>query len=301
MDGALLFAYAETPLHHGGPESSGVVDLPIQRESTTGIPTIWGQSAKGALRQHARDDKPRWAASTLTEVAVFGSEAPGADDDASAQLSPGWLAVGDFRLVALPVPTLDHTFAWATSPLLLARLARVAGLAGIRGLPRVPSVADGQVLATGDRWVRAVHAPGIAIADYDFAAAHQPAGAAWGDWLADNGLPRADPTGANDAFTFFRNKLRTDLLIVSDDDLKALTRECAEVVARIQLDPGTKTVNNLWYTEYLPAETILMSYIRSCSPAGDMPSLRSLLDGELLVAGGDETVGKGLMWLRWLS
>lgn len=298
MDATLLFAYAESPLHHGGSESLGVIDLPIQRESTTGIPTIWGQSAKGALRQHATSD-PRWKPDQVT--AVFGSEVPG-DGGTEGQLSAGWLAVGDFRLVALPVPTLEHTFAWATSPLLLSRLARVAGLAGITGLPPVPMVGTGAVLAKGDQWAITGNCPGLVIADYVLNAVHDGHASEWGTWLADNGLPGL-PEGdeQQDVFTYFRNKLRTDLLIVGDDDMVILAKECTEIVARVQLSASKTVSNGPWYTEYLPTETLLVSFMRRCSPKGNMPELKALLDRELLVAGGNETVGKGLMWLRWLD
>lgn len=291
MDKALLFAYAETPVHHGGSESVGVIDLPVQREAASRLPTIWGQSAKGALRQHARAN-PGWPDVTK----VFGSEPPGSSGGDDQMLTAGWLAVGDFRLLAFPVPTLDHVFAWATSPLLLARLGRQANLAGIRGLPAIPEVKPGTALADLQRWGGTGR---VAIADYDL-----PIGvglaeaAAWATWLADNAMPAAGDAGG-DAFEVFREKLRKDLIIVDDDQMQALGTECAEVVARVQLDPDKKTVKNLWYTEYLPAETLMVSLLRSTGP--DLGQLKGALDGELLVAGGDESVGKGLMWLRWLD
>jgi len=38
--GALLYLYAETPVHAGSGTSLGIVDLPIQRERTTGYPIM---------------------------------------------------------------------------------------------------------------------------------------------------------------------------------------------------------------------------------------------------------------------
>jgi len=291
MDKALLFAYAETPVHHGGSESVGVIDLPVQREAASRLPTIWGQSAKGALRQHAKDNAKRWP--SVTEV--FGSEPPGGGGG-DGRLTPGSLVIGDFRLAAFPVPTLDHVFAWATSPLLLARLTRMAKVAGVGGLPPVPQVGVGRVMAAAGQWGETGRVP---VADYDLEidAGGEGPNAAWAGWLADNALPVV-PDGQGDAFDYFRAELRKRLLIVDDDQMKALADECAEVVARVQLS-DEKTVNNLWYTEYLPAETLMVSLLRSTR--GEFEVLRPLLDAELLVAGGDETVGKGLMWLRWLD
>lgn len=292
MDRSLLFAYAETPVHPGGPESIGSIDLPIQREAAPRLPTIWGQSAKGALRDHAGEDAGTWP----DLEAVFGGPPPTPGSVGTPE--PGWLAVGDFRLVAFPVPTLERTFAWATSPLLLARLRRLAALARVSELPAVPTVAADHVSPADGGW-----APGdkhtISVGEYDLAADEaDPAVAAWANWLADNALPHGD--AAVDPFDYFRRKLRSDLLVVADDLLQSLTEEHAEIVARVQLG-DEKTVQQLWYSEYLPAETILVSILRSCVPTADLSILRHRLDGELLVAGGDETIGKGLMWLRWLD
>ncbi|WP_165034752.1 type III-B CRISPR module RAMP protein Cmr4 [Candidatus Protofrankia californiensis] len=309
-DSALLYCYAETAVHAGGSDSVGVIDLPIQRESTTRLPTIWGQSAKGALRDHAREDRKNWP----DVEKVFGSAPPGSPGADTEPPKPGWLAVGDLRLVAFPVPTLRNTFAWASSPLLLARQTRMAELAGVRGLPPIPTVDAGSVVPAASFWAE----PGarLAVGEYDLAAKPvEQAVTAWAGWLADNALPAApaqprQPTAgtanASDPFAFFRDKLRTDLLLVSDGDLAALTEEHVELLPRIQLESEAKTVKHgPWYTEYLPAETIMCSLLRDCladtsaSEPARLDGLRTRLDGELLVAGGDETLGKGLLWLRW--
>jgi hypothetical protein len=98
-------------------ESLGAVDLPIQREAATGLPVIWGQSLKGALRQVLRDtvgDKP-------DEVAVFGSRPPGGDEDAETlaqqgdrSLKRGSVSVGDAQLLLFPVAALRECYAWLT-------------------------------------------------------------------------------------------------------------------------------------------------------------------------------------------
>ncbi len=309
---ALLFYYAESAIHAGGPDSVGVVDLPIQRETTTGLPTMWGQSAKGALRDHARQGDALWP----DVAAVFGSPPPGSPGAGSDPPRPGWLAVGDLRLVAFPVPALTRTFAWVTSPLLLARLTRQAQLVGIHGLPPVPSATLGQVVPASAGWGQAGARLAVGEYDLEIGDAQMPV-TDWAAWLAANALPASPrPPGARnrqeeqqnepDPFEFFRDKLRTDLLLVSDDDLATLTQEHAELLPRVQLETDAKTVRHgPWYTEYLPPETLLCSLLRDCLPPDSgngtsrLESLRERLDGELLVAGGDETLGKGMLWLRW--
>lgn len=73
MPRALLFLYAESPVHAGADSSVGVVDLPIQREASTGLPVIWGQSLKGALREHVA----RVRSAQLPVEEVFGTSPPG--------------------------------------------------------------------------------------------------------------------------------------------------------------------------------------------------------------------------------
>ena len=99
-------------VHTGAADSAGVIDLPVQREAATGYPVIWGQSLKGALCQAAED--AGWGGRVTS---VFGSEVGDNRDDGGT--SPGTLAVGDAQLVAMPVPTLRHTFAWLTSEVAL--------------------------------------------------------------------------------------------------------------------------------------------------------------------------------------
>src|SRR5260370_27370386 len=78
MDNAVLFLYAESPIHAGGSDSLGAIDLPIQRECTTGLPVIWGQSVKGALRERARQ---AWTSPGDPDVeAVFGTAPPRSED-----------------------------------------------------------------------------------------------------------------------------------------------------------------------------------------------------------------------------
>src|SRR5581483_2990503 len=93
---ALLFIYVETPLHAGTARGLGAVDLPIQRERTTGYPIVQASSLKGRLRAEAR----RWGMMEAEWEAIFGPETERASDHAGA------LAVGDARLLLFPVRSL---------------------------------------------------------------------------------------------------------------------------------------------------------------------------------------------------
>lgn len=281
----LLYLYAESPVHTGAADSVDVVDLPVQREVTTGYPVIWGQSLKGALRQAARDAK--WPVPQVTEM--FGSE-PGE----TSSTTPGQLAVGDAQLAAMPVPALRRTFAWLTTDVALGRLARKYATLG-RSAPRVPEVRSDAGVAAHSAWTAAEgEVLGPLVVPLGVAPSQELQG--WARLLAADALQPGDP------FRPFRDKLGRDLILAGSDVAPSLLRECTEQSVRIQLNPDTKRVENgPFYSEYLPAETILAASLTlrgSADTAENRAALTSLADGQLLQVGGDETVGKGLVWGR---
>jgi len=290
MERRLLVLMAETPVHAGGSESLGAVDLPIQREAATGLPVIWGQSLKGALRQVLREtvgDKP-------DEVAVFGSKPPGGDEDAEIlaqqgdrSLKRGSVSVGDAQLLLFPVAALRECYAWLTSPLLLARLARKAELIGADHLGRL-DVRPGHSQALGTAAWAGTQVLGPFVAQVvDGAAAAAGLGAAVAE-LAP-------------AFDFTRDKLRSDIVTVSDTTLATAAKSGTDIIARVQLNSKEKTVKHgPFYSEHLPAETLLTAVLASTEPA-HLDALAALLDGRAIQLGGDETIGKGVLWCRLLN
>lgn len=291
MERHLVFFLAETPVHAGGSESLGAVDLPIQRESTTGLPVIWGQSLKGALRQAARDAGEQGGWSAPQQEAVFGSAPPGSsgevadDEGVRGSLTKGSVSVGDAQLLLFPAATLRNAFAWVTSPLLLSRLGRKATL-----------------LRAGNTDALAVHVPdGRSVGTAGWKG-EQVLGA-----FIENVTPNpdADRIGAalsrvvcprSVAFDYTRTKMSADVVVTHDEVLKGLTQMGTDIVARVQLKPDEKTVKNLFYSEHLPAETVLAAVL--AGPADHLRALVALLDDQPLQLGGDETIGKGVLWCR---
>ncbi|WP_239089240.1 type III-B CRISPR module RAMP protein Cmr4 [Micromonospora gifhornensis] len=306
----LLYLYAESPVHAGASDSLGVLDLPVQREAFTGYPVIWGQSLKGALRQAALE-----ADLDDLVVPVFGAPVRG-PDDAEIELSAGLLTVGDAQLVAMPVPTLQRTFAWVTSELALNRLARKYARLGIADLPQAPSLTADAGAAASATWTGAGRASNQVLGPCLVRMGDAPDQHLqhWAAQLATDvlGAPAeaaSTPAEATKApLAPLGAKLRDDLLAVGWDVMPMLLTECTEFVARVQLNAGKTVQNGPFHSEYLPTETILAASLtmRPMPSGSDLTSddvvgfLRDLLHDKLIQVGGDETIGKGLVWARLL-
>jgi CRISPR-associated protein Cmr4 len=289
----LLYLYVESPLHAGGAEAEGSVNLPIQREAATSYPVVWGQSLKGALRQAARDES--WDESLVNRL--FGKMA-GGDGDPGVNTSAGLLSVGDAQLLALPVPTLRNTFAWVTSPMALNRLTRKHRYARTgRELPQVPEVNGIEGVCATTEWQEEGQVMGPCLVRVKPTQEQQSSVSSWAGLIAEEGI------GDEPHMAVPAKKFRDDLFVVGSDVMSQLVRECTEHSVRVQLDPKTKTVKAGPFTsEYLPTETVLVSALALRETGDDhqhhREQLMALLHGAVHQIGGDETLGKGLVWTR---
>ena len=278
---ALLYLYAETPVHAGGGTSVGVVDNPIQREAGTTYPVVKGESLKGALRALAVEmgmGRDRVNELFGDEI-VAGESAP----------RPGQLAIDDAQLVALPVPTLTSTFAWATSAVSLARLSEKLWRAARVEL-RTPVPADGALATPGSSWNPADEIFGITTSPVSVDAVVGE----WASYLADHAFVE------HGVFEYFRDKLRRDLVVLDDADFTANATFGTEISTRNRLDGDKRVVpGGLFTAEYLPTETLLVSMVAS-RDAEHLRDLARLIDdsGSLFQLGGGESIGKGQLWAR---
>ncbi len=294
---ALLFLHAQTSLHPGSGTTVGVVDLPVQRERHTQWPVIPGSSLKGVLREACRrlvkappggdPDADPWI------DAAFGPSTRDAGREAPRHA--GALSISDARILAFPVRSLRGVFAWVTAPGVVARLNRdlaIAGRPAIGGLPspdrdRAACVAGGPLLVAGDKLV---------LEEFEFTRSGD-AGSVAG-WVADHAV--------GDAAT--RERIRSHLVVLHDDDFTYFVRHATEVVARVGLDYARKTVRDvaLFYQEFLPPETLFYAVVLASSSRreGDATDAAAILAGlaerlpPVIQIGGDETIGKGLCTVR---
>jgi CRISPR-associated protein Cmr4 len=296
----LVFYTCVSPVHMGAGQAVGAIDNPIQREVHTGHPLIAGSGLKGAVRHHfART----WADKDLIKR-IFGP-----DRDASEHA--GAIAFTDAALVAFPVRSLRNTFVYATCPTALARLKR---LAGDQAAWSVPQVGVGSVKSASSGPGSAVVNDRLILEAFDFAATEDPAVKAIATWLATHALPPGDE------HTFFRDKLKADLMVLSDTEFDHFVHHATVVEAHVRIDDdtGTAAKGALFYTENLPPESLLAGLVLAsvertkAKDANDLKDARWILDtvlqdgtGEeqarhgladrLLQVGGDATTGRGLI------
>lgn len=310
----MMFIYVETPLHAGAGSGVEAIDLPIQRERITGFPMVQAPGIKGALRSEVKDK-----GATDVIKAVFGADA------GDNTLHAGAFSPGDARLLLFPVRSLKGVFVWTTCLEALQRWRREALAAGFAKPPDLPAAEppDSQCYVSGDAAVLPAEGSTpatVVLEEFAFTKADDETGrtASLATWLANNALP------AGAEFEWWRQGLHERLVILRNDDFRDFTQHATEVLTRIRLVADTKTVAKgaLWTEEHLPPESLLYAPARATRLRQDKADKVASLAGETAAAeaanvldwvsnadniphrfqlGGDETVGRGLVSLRWLK
>jgi CRISPR-associated protein Cmr4 len=189
------------------------------------------------------------------------------------------------KLLAFPVRSLAGCFAWLTCPAVLERFQRDTGRLLKDGHPvTIPQPDKDKAIAGPDLVV-----DGKVVFE-EYAMDTQPVDLAA---VAQALKPlSADP--------LWQDKVEKRLAIVHDENFQHFVTSCTEVVARIVINPATRTNENLFYQENVPCETLFYSVLTVMpsrrtgeqEPAGKLADL--LAKTQLLQIGGDETTGHGL-------
>lgn len=271
---------AQTAIHAGAGQALSVIDLPIQRESHTQHPVIFGSSLKGALRFRASqtlDDKQK-------VVAVFGADSQSADSFAGAVM------VSDAKLLLLPVRSLNGYFKWVTCPALLHRYANDCERAKQKQdeLSALVLQIDSQNVLVAQKNHDTLFLEEFALTVHQNKALEKVI-----DILSKR-------------FDLDKNALTNQLAVVNDDMFTYLAQNSTPVNAHIALDEN-KTVKKgaLWYEETLPSETVMYSLLvcqssRNKELTSDGQGIADIIrqeilpnDNRYLQVGGNETVGMG--------
>lgn len=302
MSKSMLFLYVETPLHAGTGRGLGTVDLPIQRERTTGYPMIQASGIKGRLRAEMQNKF-----SNKDELlAIFGPEQDGTEPGKTPADFAGALSFGDARLLLFPVRSLAGVFAWVTSLDALARFQREAALIGQtldwailkESVAPDQALISGQTLKAGDN---------VVLEEFSFTGVENTDVATIGKWLATNALP------ALPEYDYWKKNLPQKLCVLSQDAFRDFVLYATEVQTHIALDYDKKTVKDgaLWTSESLPVDTLMYVPLMANAPRyksktiewDAATTLKKLTDIKLtrINFGGDETTGQGFVALKFLG
>lgn len=299
----LMFFYAISPVHMGAGQALGVIDNPIQRERHTEHPCFAGSAIKGAFRHAARN---LWAQENGLLDRIFGPE-----QDAS--LHAGAVSFADAQLVAFPVRSLKGVYVYATSPLALQRLKRLAAVAGQSMLFDLPkAVQDDEALVlNSDLLAKGGNGERLILESYAFRPSQDSSGKfkEFAQWLSEKVLPN------DKAFSFFRDKLAKDLVLLSDNQLTFFAKNATVVEPHVRIDDesGTADDGGLFFTENLPPETVMVSLVMASEERltkGQekedrmqakeiMEKVQQGFDGMCVQIGGDATTGRGQLLVRF--
>lgn len=311
----LIWLYAESPLHPGSGARVSYVDLPVQRERTTGFPIIQSSSLKGVLRwealRRAKSNQDKWDVDTIAVLFGPGEDLKDLGGPTEASEFAGALSITDARVALFPIRSLAGVFAWVTAPVVLKRLGRDLKRVGKddltstlqaleltdQGHTVVPS--NSQITVSLDQ------APKVVLEDFAFTVLKDPQKSQALQQVATTIQEALSPDNP------FRDWIPSHIALVHDDVFADLVHMATEIVTRIRIDhvKGTVAEGALWSEEMIPAETLFWAILDVETPRSDkrplsredgIQLLRRLTDNRVFQFGGDETLGRGLVRMTWM-
>jgi CRISPR-associated protein Cmr4 len=283
LEKLVVTMYAESQIHAGKGMDVGIVDLPIQRERTTGFPII--QGIKGSLRANLKFEEE-------TEKLIFGSD-PSVSDE-NKESTPGQIAFSEAKILLFPVRHHEKLFVWVTSPLVLIRFLREIGKEDLIKEIKDLTIDDSTAFVIEEDQTE------IMLEDFKFKAVENGRLKEIAEIISEN-VATVD---------YIKDKLKTDVVLVNDKIFSAIVETMTEIIPRIRIDKNTGTVATgaLWYEEYLPQDTVMYFVARKtlygngkAQGTGNediVLELKDAVDNAVINIGGKETVGKGLVALK---
>lgn len=307
---SVMFLYAETSVHLGGGESLGAIDLAIQRERHTDFPMGASSGIKGAVR--AWFEKASQNGILKQEPAVKDKIERAFGQEQNSEYM-GATSFSDARILLFPVRSLAGVFAYITCPIVLERFRRDLAVAGITA--NLPPISAQQGKALGMTTNENKMQNNKVVLEefvFDFDGSKDGNVKNIADWLKSNAFP------CGNEYQFWKNNFENHFLIVSDDDFRDFVKFSTEVQSRVKLGEGkssdTSKGGNLFYQENLPSDSVMYSLVMTqdafekvkvdsteWGTVQEIDAFIKHLDGKRLQIGGDESIGKGIMCVKFYS
>ncbi|SHK23450.1 type III-B CRISPR module RAMP protein Cmr4 [Paramaledivibacter caminithermalis] len=276
-----IYMRAITAIHPGAGQDTGIVDMPIQREITTGIPKIEASGLKGCFRELFTEEE---------QNILFGKS-----DNA------GIIGLTDARLLFFPVKSARGIFALITCPFVIERyLEEVEENTEdkmnlfVRTLnEKINFINNNQCYILTN--TLSINEKFVMLDEYTF---------------DSKTLDIRCIEEFNNIIPYIEK-----IAIISDDNFIDFVSNCTEIVTRNKIgESGTASDKGLFTVEYLPQESILYT-IAICFKSIDKEYkndnekikdtycfnnvLIKKIKGNKIQIGGNRTLGKG--FLRILS
>lgn len=325
-----LFLLCETPLHAGSGSDLGIVDLPIQRERHTDFPKIESSSFKGSIREAFetvivtnldKEEDKETALSNLEKInRVFGFDDSIVDqrfskDDLKNKFSKkdgkplvdfaGAVGFSDARLLLFPVKSMKGVFAWITCPKVLSQFKNDLKYAGKEEESKKIETFSGTEIAVtciGSK-IKFDTAEKVVLEEYAFSCDDSKDLTGMATWLSE--------TVFADLPQYWKDKVKTDIVVLPDDDFRDFVNLSTEVITRTKIDNvmGTVASGALFTEEYLPAESLMYSLVltapefRKEEPMTE-EKVFNFIESNLppvIQLGGNATLGKGIIRTKLLK
>ncbi len=271
-----LLASALTHVHVGAGRAPGAVDLPVIKDPF-GVPYIPGSSFKGAIKSQIANSKGCVTSKGVIDCRRCKEICCALGPDVSEiEKGASRLVFTDLYPILFPLPSLDEGYVYVTSPLLLQRFEGIVGKE-IKHNEGKKSISIGLDIVE----IKGTIDPSEVV-------------------KLINGSKSVEQV-----HPFLKGKKA----YVLDDSMLIYYLEKGLVrLTRVKLDRYKKTVSTgaLWTEEYIPHGTVFTGLVVErkwnnpyCENNEDYISIVKKELGEMLILGGKETVGKGMVKVIW--
>jgi len=279
---ALLIAFAVTPVHVGVGRESGVVDLPIQRD-TMNYPVIYSSSFKGALKYYCAKKKNEIALideeRNIRRIKEDGNCSKLFGSDINPDSGRGSVSVTDLTLLLVPARSIDR------GPVYLTTHYMIDSAIDLLALLNDESVSGLLKLLKDLKNVNSTNGNKIRVMGAELPVYNQNTSINFNNnppslyqLLSSNGIAVA-PNYVD------LGETKVDSSVLVD---RALVR-----IARNKLDLARKTTISgaLWTEEYIPQGSLFLGIAQ-----GDIATFKQTMTGDFYMPlGGKETIGRGIM------
>lgn len=297
----------ETPLHMGSGTEIGFVDMPIQREKHTGFPKVEASGIKGVFNQISKNRE--WFGEVEEETKK--------DEGNKVKVREGKLIFTDAKLLFLPVRSAKGLFAWVTCPYVLSRF-----FCDLEGVGEISKELKGFKKNLEENWcilslnnssyVISMTANEVSLdkkiylEEYSFDEKSLEVGMkALIEYLfSQNKNNKADK--------YIYEKLKTDVLIVSDEIFSYFCDMGTEVTTRIRIGgDGVVEKGALFTEEFLPENSVLYNTVSDKYFIKPEPKVNGILEQfitemkdetkGMIQLGGGTTIGKGITSYHFIT